>query len=294
MPDSVGQGPAAIDLAGLREWIGRQETRSDVISPAPLRGLSATLDNAGPVPGPGGRLREPWHWLYFLPAPAASSLDVDGHPRRGDFLPPVPLPRRMWAGSSIRFLSPLHVGDEVQRVSTIGDVSLKQGSNGVLVFVSVQHVIFHDGRPVLEEDQQLVYRERGGASPPARALPAPAQAQWSREILPDPVLLFRYSALTFNSHRIHYDRDYAVQQEGYAGLVVQGPLTATLLLDLLQRELPGAQPVTFRFRGVRPLLDGAPVQLQGRRDGNAVRLWALDASGALAMDAQAELAAAGA
>ena len=294
MAEAVGQGPVALDLAGLREWIGRRETRSDVISPAPLRGLTATLDNSGPVPGPGERLPEPWHWLYFLPAPAASSLDVDGHPRRGDFLPPVPLPRRMWAGSSIRFLSALHVGDEVQRVSTIGDVTLKEGANGVLVFVSVQHVIYRDGRPVLEEEQQLVYRERGGANPAARVLPAPAQAQWSREILPDPVLLFRYSALTFNSHRIHYDRDYAVQEEGYAGLVVQGPLTATLLLDLLRREVPGARPATFRFRGIRPMLDGAAVQLQGRRDGNSVRLWALDASGALAMDAQAELDVAGA
>jgi 3-methylfumaryl-CoA hydratase len=245
------------------------------------------------VAGPGERLPEPWHWLFFLPAPAASALDTDGHPRRGDFLPPVPLPRRMWAGSTLRFLGQLCVGDEVQRVSTISDVSLKQGSSGALVFVSVQHAIYRDGELVLAEDQQLVYREPGGSGP-APAQPAPAPAQWSREIVPDPVLLFRYSALTFNSHRIHYDRDYAVQQEGYAGLVVQGPLTATLLLDLLRRELPDARLAAFRFRGVRPLLDGAPLRLQGRRDDNSVRLWALDASGALAMDAQAELAAVGA
>jgi len=290
--DAAGADPAAIDVAKLRGWIGRQESCSDVISPAPLRALAATLDCPAIGAGPGERLPEPWHWLFFLAAPPASSLDTDGHPRRGDFLPPVPLPRRMWAGSSIRFPGELHVGDAVQRVSTIGDVSLKQGSSGALVFVSVQHAIYRDGELVLEEDQQLVYREPGGAGP-AAPQPAPAQAQWSREMVPDPVLLFRYSALTFNSHRIHYDRDYAVQQEGYSGLVVQGPLTATLLLDLLRRELPDARLAAFRFRGIRPLLDGAPLRLQGRRDENSVRLWALDASGALAMDARAELAAVG-
>jgi 3-methylfumaryl-CoA hydratase len=289
--DTVGSGPAAIDLAGLRGWIGRQETRSDVISPAPLRALAATLDCPAPGAGPGECLPEPWHWLFFLPAPATSTLDTDGHARRGDFLPPVPLPRRMWAGSDIRFLAGVQVGDEVQRISTIADVSLKQGSSGALVFFSVHHAISRGGELVLEEDQQLVYREPGGSGA-APAQPAPALAQWSREVLPDPVLLFRYSALTFNSHRIHYDRDYAVRQEGYPGLVVQGPLTATLLLDLLRRELPGARLAAFRFRGIRPLLEGAPLRLQGRRDGNSVRLWALDANGALAMDAQAELATA--
>ena len=226
--DTEGSGPVVTDLAELRGWIGRQEARNDVILGAPLRAMAATLDCPAPGAGPGEHLPEPWHWLFFLPAPAASALDTDGHPRRGDFLPPVPLPRRMWAGSSIRFLDQLHVGDEVQRVSTIADVSLKQGSSGALVFVSVQHAIYREGELVLEEDQQLVYRESGGSGP-APAQPAPAQAQWSRELVPDPVLLFRYSALTFNSHRIHYDRDYAVQQEGYAGLVVQGPLTATLV-----------------------------------------------------------------
>ncbi len=292
MTDTEGRGPAAIDLAELRGWIGRQETRSDVITAAPLRSLAATLDCPAPGAGPGERLPEPWHWLFFLPAPAASALDTDGHPRRGDFLPPVPLPRRMWAGSSIRFLDELHVGDAVRRVSTIADVSLKQGSSGALVFVSVQHAIYREGELVLEEDQQLVYRGPGGSGP-APAQPAPAPAEWSRELVPDPVLLFRYSALTFNSHRIHYDRDYAVQQEGYAGLVVQGPLTATLLLDLLRRERPEARLATFRFRGIRPLLDGAPLRLQGRQDGNVVSLWALDAGGALAMDARAELAVVG-
>lgn len=281
----------AIDINNLQRWIGRQETCADVVTRAPVKGLSAALDYATPRAGPGEPLPPLWHWLYFLPAPPASDVDVDGHARRGGFLPPVPLPRRMWAGGSLRFACALRVGDEVHRVSTIEDISHKRGGSGELVFVTVGHRIFRGDTLAIEEQQQLVYREAvsGTIAPPAQA--APAQAHWSREIRPDPVLLFRYSALTFNSHRIHYDRDYAMGAEGYAGLVVQGPLTATLLLDLLHREVsgPGERPASFRFRGIRPLLEGAPLRLQGRRDGNSVRLWALDASGALAMDAQAEL-----
>lgn len=277
------------DVSGLQRWMGRQETRVDVISPAPVVGLSSTLDYDSPRAGMGDPLPPPWHWLYFLPAPAASAVDVDGHARRGGFLPPVSLPRRMWAGSNIRFVTPLYVGDEVRRVSTIGDVSAKQGSSGELVFVTVEHQVFRGDELVIEEEQSLVYREASTRNALPAAKSAPAPAQWSREIRPDPVLLFRFSALTFNSHRIHYDRDYAMAEEGYGGLVVQGPLTATLLLDLLHREVPEAQLESFRFRGLRPLLDGEPFQLQGCRDGNTVLLWALDASGALAMDAQAGL-----
>ena len=283
---------SAIELEALRAWIGRQETRTDVISPVPVAGLSATLDYPAPRATPGEPLPPLWHWLYFLPAAPASAIDRDGHPRRGDFLPPVPLPRRMWAGSDIRFAAPLRVGDEVERVSVIEDVSHKRGRSGELVFVTVLHRLVRGGQLAIEERQHLVYREAGGdrAAPSVRspaAGPAPGQAQWSRLVQPDPVLLFRYSALTFNSHRIHYDRDYATAGEGYAGLVVQGPLTATLLLDLLERELPGVQLQSFRFRGVRPLLDGDAFRVQGSRDGDRAELWALDGSGALAMTASA-------
>lgn len=280
---------SGVDLSALQAWIGRQESHSDVISRVPVAGLSAALDYDSPRAEIGEPLPLPWHWLYFLPTPAASAVDVDGHPRRGGFLPPVVLPRRMWAASSIRVISPLYVGDEVRRLSTISDISHKQGSSGELVFVTVQHEIFRGEALAIEEQQSLVYREAdtGGSAPAPK--PPPATAQWSREILPDPVLLFRFSALTFNSHRIHYDRDYAMSVEGYDGLVVQGPLTASLLLDLLYRELPGEKVATFRFRGVRPLLDGKPMQLQGCRDGDTVLLWALDADGALAMEATATL-----
>jgi 3-methylfumaryl-CoA hydratase len=285
--DAAGADPAAIDVAKLRGWIGRQESCSDVISPAPLRALAATLDCPAPGLCPGERLPEPWHWLFFLAAPPASSLDTDGHPRRGDFLPPVPLPRRMWAGSSIRFPGELHVGDAVQRISTIGDVSLKQGGSGALVFVSVQHAIYRDGELVLEEDQQLVYREPGGAGP-AAPQPAPAQAQWSREIVPDPVLLFRYSALTFNGHRIHYDHPYTTQEEGYPGLIVHGPLLATLMIGQLRRHLPQARATRFTFRARRPIFDnrsftvcGAPEETAGRAG-----LWVEDPDGFLAMQGE--------
>jgi 3-methylfumaryl-CoA hydratase len=282
---------SGVDIAGLRAWIGRQETRTDVITPAPVAGLSATLDYAAPRGGPGEPLPPLWHWLYFLPATAASDVASDGHARRGHFLPPVPLPRRMWAGSDIRFVAPLRVGDEVERVSTIEDVSHKRGRSGELVFVTVLHRVLRDGQLAIEERQRLVYREAdtgGRVAAPSQA--PPAQAQWSRTIRPDPVLLFRYSALTFNSHRIHYDRDYAIREEGYAGLVVQGPLTATLLVDLLEREAPGVQLQSFWFRGSRPLLDCAAFQLQGRCDGQQAELWALDSSGAPALTAGATFA----
>lgn len=280
---------SAVDISSLQAWVGRQETRRDVITQAPVTGLSATLGYTSPRAGAGEALPPLWHWLYFLSAPPAAEVDVDGHARRGGFLPPVPLPRRMWAGGSVRFVAPLHVGDEVQRVSTISDISYKQGSSGPLVFVALLHQVYRGEDLAIEEVQNLVYREAASVPLVARAQPAPAPAQWSREFEPDPVLLFRYSALTFNSHRIHYDRDYATTVENYPGLLVQGPLTATLLLDALQREIPDAPLERFEFRGLRPLFEGGLMHLQGHRNGDSVELWALDAGGALAMTARAGL-----
>lgn len=279
------------DEAGaLQGWLGRQESRTELITAAPVAGLSAALDYDLSLAGAGQPLPAAWHWLYFLPVAPASALDVDGHPRRGGFLPPVSLPRRMWAGSRLRWHSPVYIGDEIRRTSTISDIKHKRGGSGELVFVTVQHQLFNGEALALEEEQSLVYRPAsvGSAAPPGRS--APARAHWSRPIQPDPVLLFRFSALTFNAHRIHYDRDYATRKEGYGGLVVQGPLTAILLLDLLRSELPGEQLGSFEFRGIRPLLDTAPMQLQGRREGSTVLLWALDDAGALAMEATVHLA----
>jgi 3-methylfumaryl-CoA hydratase len=277
----------------LQAWIGRSESLQDIVTPTPAAALNATLDHE-PMALDGGTPLPPlWHWLYFLPRSRASEIGADGHPRRGGFLPPVPLPRRMWAASQLEFGAPIRIGDTLQRRSTIADVSVKHGRSGQLVFVKVRHELFCNGsaQTALVELQDIVYREArqpGDADPPPQA--APSDAQWSRELLPDEVLLFRYSALTFNGHRIHYDRPYATEVEGYPGLVVHGPLIATLLLDLLRRQMPEARVAAFRFRALRPSFDGRPMRLNGRLDGNDLRLWAQDHEGWLTMDATATLA----
>ena len=278
---------STVDIELLQGWVGNTETHCDVISVAPVAGLSASLDYLSPLARVGEALPPGWHWLYFQDAVAASNLAVDGHVRRGDFMPPVPLSRRMWAGSRLHFFSPVTVGDEVRRVSIIASITHKEGRSGELIFVTLRHQIFQQEKLAIEEEQNLVYRDYGTSSSVVR--PAPAEPQWSREICPDSVLLFRYSALTFNSHRIHFDRHYASQVEGYASLVVHAPLTATLLLDLLRRELPDSAVKDFEFRAIKPLLEGAPLFLQGRRDGQEVNLWVLDDSGALAMEARVTL-----
>jgi 3-methylfumaryl-CoA hydratase len=233
-----------------------------------------------------------WHWLYFLPLARQSSIGVDGHPQRGGFLPPVMQPRRMWAGGRLNFLAPLPVGTEVERISTILDVSHKSGRSGDLVFVKLLHELAVEGDVRVREEQDIVYRDppRPEDAPPAPQ-PAPQGAVWAREVVPDPVLLFRYSALTFNGHRIHYDRPYAMQEEGYPGLVVHGPLIATLLMNLLRDECSGARIQSFSFRAVRPLFDLRPFRLCGKPgEGGSVHLWAEDVDGFLCMDARAELA----
>ena len=278
---------SAVDIEALQGWVGNTKTYCDVISAAPVAALSASLDYLSPVAGVGDALPPGWHWLYFQEAVAASNLAVDGHARRGGFMPPIPLSRRMWAGGRLRFFSPISIGDEARRVTTIASIAHKVGRSGELIFVTLRHQIFCQGTLAVEEEQDLVYRDYGAAA--GVLMSAPAEAQWSREICPDSVLLFRYSALTFNSHRIHFDQRYARQVEGYASLVVHAPLTATLLLDLLRRELPGTAIAEFEFRAIRPLLEGAPLFLQGRRDDQKASLWVLDDSGALAMQATATL-----
>ena len=275
----------------LKQWIGRTETRTDRITAVPVAALAATLDRDDPPPQPGDELPRLWHWLYFLPVCRQSELGPDGHPRRGGFLPPVPLPRRMWAGGRLEFHRALHVGETVTRTSRILDVTSKQGSSGPLVFVLVRHEIGTPNGLALTEEHDIVYRDHPHPGDPAPAPPpAPGGAAWQRTIPPDGVLLFRYSALTFNGHRIHYDRRYVTEVEGYPGLVVHGPLIATLLLDLLRRSLPRAGVARFQFRAVSPLLDLAPFTICGKPEDNGViRLWAQDAAGGLAMDASAAL-----
>ncbi|GAA4353576.1 MaoC family dehydratase N-terminal domain-containing protein [Variovorax defluvii] len=281
-------------LAQLRGWEGRCETLHDAITAAPANGLSATLDRADGAPAPGDELPPLWHWLYFLPQAPQHALGEDGHPRRGGFLPPVPLPRRMWAGGRLQWMQPMRIGDEVRKTSQILSVTHKAGRSGDLVFTTVRHDFTAgeagEGMPVnLREEQDIVYRAMprpGDPSLPAQK--APGDAAWSREIVPDPVLLFRYSALTFNGHRIHYDRRYAVEQESYPALVVHGPLIATLLADLVRRECPRQRFAAFSFRAVRPLFDLHPFHVCGRpaADGKSAQLWAKDHEGLLAMQAE--------
>ncbi len=276
----------------LQDWVGRSETLHDTIGATPVVALTATLDHpAAPVPI-GAPLPPLWHWLYFLPAHRQSEIGADGHAKRGGFLPPVPLPRRMWAGSQFEFRAPVRVGDAVSRTSTIADVTEKEGRTGKLVFVKVRHELRCNGaaEPAIVEFHDIVYREAKqptDVEPPPLA--APTGAAWQREVVPDDVLLFRYSALTFNGHRIHYDRKYVTEVEGYPGLIVHGPLIATLLMDLLRRHAPDAQVASFRFKAVRPTFDLHPFKVNGQREGNTVKLWAQDHEGWLTMDAVATL-----
>ena len=283
---------AADGLHDIRTWVGRSETLHDVVSATPVAALMATLDHPAAPVLPGSALPPLWHWLHFLPMHRQSEIGADGHAKRGGFLPPVPLPRRMWAGSQFEFHAPVCVGDAVARTSTVADVQQKEGRTGRLVFVRLRHEVRCNGaaEPALVELHDIVYREAKQAAdvePPPVA--AATGAAWQRTVVPDDVLLFRYSALTFNGHRIHYDRRYVTEVEGYPGLIVHGPLIATLLLDLLQRHAPGAQVASFKFKVERPTFDLHPLRLNGQRNGNTVKLWAQDHQGWLTMDAVAAL-----
>jgi 3-methylfumaryl-CoA hydratase len=280
-----------MDLSHLRDWIGRTEERKDFVTAAPVAALAATLDRDGVGVSPGAPVPPLWHWLYFTPLARQRDIGPDGHAKRGGFLPPVPLPRRMFAGGRFEFRRHLTIGEEITRASRIKDVVVKEGRSGLLVFVTVIHEISGPGGVAINEEHDIVYRENPRADSPAQQpQAAPEGAAFSREIVPDPVLLFRYSALTFNGHRIHYDRPYVTQVEGYPGLIVHGPLIATLLVDLLERHFPRANVSRFSFRAVRPLFDIHRFTVCGRTSTERdVALWARDHEGWLAMEASVEL-----
>lgn len=272
----------------LHDWIDKTETLTDEITAFALRALAATLDRAAPTQD----VPPLWHWLYFLPVAPLADVGADGHPKRGGFLPPVALPRRMWAGGRLTFHAPLRTGRNATRVSTIADIEDKTGRSGRLVFVTVQHRYESDDALCIEEEHDIVYRDapQTGASAP-KPVAAPQGETWSRTVTADAVMLFRYSALTFNGHRIHYDYPYVTQEEGYPGLIVHGPLIATLLLDLVHREAPEARVATFAFRAVRPTFAGNAFTLCGKRaDDGSVELWAKDHEGWLTMQATATFA----
>ncbi|HKI38687.1 MAG TPA: hypothetical protein VKA46_42960 [Gemmataceae bacterium] len=272
-------------------WVGRSEETEELITPAPAQAAAAMLDDETTSFVEGAPLPPLWQWFFFLPHAPQSRLSPDGHPERGGFLPPVELPRRMFAGARMRFLRPLTIGRPARRRSVIRDVTEKDGRTGKLAFVTVGQSIRQDGEVCLEEEQDIVYREPGGPVPaptPCEPAAVPAGA-WSRVVTPDPTLLFRFSALTFNAHRIHYDRGYATGVEGYPGLVVQGPLTAVLLMELVRRN--AGRPVTaFAFRAQAPLFDLAPFRLLATPGPGRVQLEAQGPDGKTTMTATADLA----
>ena len=282
-----------IDTNSFSPWIGRGQEVFDLIGPGPAAGLAALLGRDDPPLALGDALPAGAQWCYCLDRAPQAALGEDGHAARGGFLPPVALPRRMWAGGRIDYGGPLFVGDGVTRRSRVVDIQGKQGRAGPLVFVTVRHEFSGVGGLAVSEEHDIVYRGEpapGAPSPPPQT--PPQDARWRRQITPGPVMLFRYSALTFNGHRIHYDAPYATGREGYPGLVVHGPLIATLLMDLCAGENPGRAIRHFRFRAVAPLFDTAPFSIAGRPDeaGNGgIRLWAETPDGGLAMDATAHL-----
>lgn len=251
-----------MDIAELQGWVGRSETREDVAAVGPIEGLAALLDHETP-PWRKGEIPPLAHWLYFLAHPRQSEIDIDGHPRRGNFLPPITLPRRMWAGSRISFEAPIPIGAAISRRSSIAAVNEKSGSSGRMIFVTVKHEISADGALAIREEQDIVFREapRAATPGPSASREEHREGENVRKFTPDPTQLFRFSALTFNAHRIHYDRDYCRDVEGYPGLVVQGPFTAMLLMDHFLRANPAANLKAFEFRAQRPLFDTAPFDL---------------------------------
>jgi 3-methylfumaryl-CoA hydratase len=276
----------------LTDWIGAREEREERIAEFPAQAAAAMLD-LDPAPmAEGAPLPALWHWFYFLPRAPRSRIDVDGHPQRGGFFPPVTLPRRMFAGARTRIHEPIAIGEAAQREGEILAVREKSGRSGQLVFVTVRYRISQGGRLRVEEEQDIVYKEPGPpiAAPVPLPEPAPAPAgAWVSEFAPDTVLLFRFSALTFNAHRIHYDLPYAREEEGYPGLVVHGPLTAILLAGLAEAR-SGRRIAHFTFQGRGPLFVLHPFRLIGRPEGDAVALEARGPDGAVALAAGAELA----
>lgn len=276
------------DLEFLKDWIGRTMEETGRVTAPNADVLSATFDRDDPLYTDGDAIPPGWHWYYFPEVVKLSETGPDGHAKRGGFMPPVPLPRRMWASNKMTFDRPLHIGEEIRRVSTITDVAPKTGRSGSLCFVTSRHEIIGENGLATTEEHTTVYRapaEPGAPAPEPR--PAPAEATFRRGITPTPVLLFRYSAVTMNSHRIHYDRPYTTEVEGYPGLLVHGPLIATMLLDHFRREKPAATLTSSSVRAVSPLYDIYDFSLEGRigDDGASADVWALNHQGALAMQA---------
>lgn len=268
-----------------QSWIGRTQVLIDTVTPWPAQALAGALGQDPDNFVPRSELPPLWLWLYFSAITRAADTGPDGHPARGGFLPPVALPRRMWAGSRISFGGPVRIGDELTRVSTIAKVQAKTGRSGEMVFVTVRHVWSRGGAELMSEEQDIVYTALPEAYVPAEPLPAGPQ-QWSQAEAIDPVLLFRFSALTYNAHRIHYDRAYAQDVEKYPDLVVHGPLQAIWMMEAARARHPGLRPASYAFRGVRPLFVADEATICGRNSADSLELSVMKADGGPTMRAQ--------
>jgi 3-methylfumaryl-CoA hydratase len=270
-----------LDLDHLRGWIGKTTEASDIVTAHLVMGLRATLFQE--IGDPRNGDAAPWttHWCLAQPVFPMSQLSQDGHPTRGGFLPPVPLPRRMWAGGELQFFDALRVGDEAKRSSRISDVTMKTGSTGVLCFVAVEHEITTPRGTAIRERHDIVYRDVSGTQPAGSGKPAPPApvAKHRESHMADPVLLFRYSALTFNGHRIHYDRDYVTKVEGYPGLVFHGPLQASFIVELAAKLHGGTPPKKLSYRGVQPLFEGSEFSVNANDNGAGMELWTANSAG---------------
>ncbi len=283
-PEHLGNGTLQSNN-NLKDWIDQEQTRKALIDPRHCELMAVTLNLD--VPGSGDALPLPWHWGWFNDALPAGALGRDGHPKKGGFLPPVLLPRRMWAGGEITAYSPIIIGKEITRRSTIESIREKSGRTGALCIITVRHELYDDKKRCVVERQNLVYREdpKQGHPSPGLIVP-PSQPDIQKHFTPDPVVMFRYSALTFNGHRVHYDVEYARDVEGYPGLVFHAPLTATLLYQLV-REHGEDEPKNFVYRATTPLFCNEQITLCGKREDGKFIAWAENPGGSQAMIAEA-------
>jgi 3-methylfumaryl-CoA hydratase len=282
-----------VGLEELKAHVGRRESAAVTAAPANL--LRLTFGRDEPEFQPGDVLPPGWQCLYFLPRFAPEALRPDGSPIDTGVIRPMPLPRPMFAGERFRFYGSLRIGDLVRRETELADISVKTGGTGTLVFATVVQRIVVGDALAIEEERRTVFREEvkaGERNQAPRREPAPDDTPWRQRITPDPVLLFRFSALTFNSHRIHYDRPWATEREGYGGLVVHGPLTSTLLIDFARDHARGRTVLSYETQARAPLFDNDAFELRGRpsTDGRGCDLWAVTPDGTVAMSARAELA----
>jgi 3-methylfumaryl-CoA hydratase len=284
---------AALDLDDLKRHVGEKATATDVVTAAQANLLRLAFGRPEPELGDGDALPPGWHVVYFTPRVATSELRPDGTPARTVAVPDMPLPRRMFAGQAFRFHRPLRIGQALRQETELTDISVKRGSTGTMVFTTVVSRIHGPDGLAVEDERRIVYREEvkpGESNQAPKREPAPADTPWRRTVSVDSVLLFRFSALTFNSHKIHYDREWATKTEGYPALVVHGPLTQTLLIDFARDHAGGRAFRSFVTQARAPLFENAPFELRGRPTDTGAELWAVTPEGTVAMSAQVAFA----